>query len=119
MAGIEKASKILNKNGVIFFEAPSADSFLMQYVSQFPFGATRYIESARHYLFLSRKSIDFICDKYGLQLAHIESNGLDIQTILLEEFNDEITNKMINIQDVLNGMLLGDHYRVFLRKYSD
>ena len=46
----------------------------------------------------------------------METNGLDIQTILLEEFENEITDKIINIQDTLNDLLLGDHYRVFIRK---
>ena len=46
----------------------------------------------------------------------IESNGLDIQTILLEEFDANITEKIINIQDILNDLMLGDHLRVFLKK---
>lgn len=29
---------------------------------------------------------------------------------------NKITDKIINIQDTLNDLLLGDHYRVFLRK---
>ena len=29
---------------------------------------------------------------------------------------NKITDKIINIQDILNDLLLGDHYRVFLRK---
>ncbi len=118
MAGLEKASSLLNEDGIIFFEAPSADSFLMNYVSKFPFGATRYIESARHYLFFSQKSINYICEKFNLDLAFIESNGLDVQTILLEEFDEKINEKLLNMQDTINGMLLGDHYRVFLRKRS-
>lgn len=116
MGGLEKASKLLKKNGIIFFEGPSADCFLMEYMSQFPFHATRYFESARHYLFFSKRCVEVMCEKFNLELAHIESNGLDFQTIILEEFDDEITNKLLNMQEVLNSMLLGDHYRVFLRK---
>jgi hypothetical protein len=29
---------------------------------------------------------------------------------------NKITDKIINIQDILNDLLLGDHYRIFLRK---
>ena len=50
-----------------------------------------------------------------MEIALIETNGLDIQTILLEEFDDEITDKIINMQDIINNSLLGDHYRVFLK----
>ena len=46
----------------------------------------------------------------------IETNGLDLQTILLEEFNPKVTEKIVNMQDTLNDLLLGDHYRVFFKK---
>ena len=52
----------------------------------------------------------------SLKVELIESNGLDIQTILLEEFDTRTTDKILNIQDTLNDLLLGDHYRVFLKK---
>ena len=35
-------------------------------------------------------------------VENIETNGLDIQTIILEEFEEELTNKLINMQDILN-----------------
>ena len=54
--------------------------------------------------------------KNNLVVENIETNGLDIQTIILEEFEEALTNKLINMQDILNDLLLGDHYRVFLRK---
>ena len=49
-------------------------------------------------------------------MEHIETNGLDIQTILFEHFDDNITKKIINIQDILNDLLLGDHFRVFFKQ---
>ena len=48
-------------------------------------------------------------------IEYIETNGLDIQTILMEEFDNQTTDKIMNIQDIINDLLLGDHYRVFLR----
>ena len=48
----------------------------------------------------------------------IESNGLDIQTILLEEYDKNTTDKILEIQDTLNDMLLGDHIRVILKNKS-
>jgi hypothetical protein len=75
----------------------------------------RFIENARHNIFFSKKWINKIALKYNLNIEYIESNGLDIQTIIMEEFDSKITEKILNIQDVLNDLLLGDHYRVFLR----
>ncbi len=116
MNGIKKAVNLLDTNGLIVFEGPSADCLLMKYLCKNGFSPSRYIESARHVLFFSHKSIDFICETFGLRVSHIETIGLDIQTILLYDFNDEITKKIMAIQQVIDGLNLGDHYRVFLHK---
>ena len=63
-----------------------------------------------------KKFIGNIAKHFKLELELIETNGLDIQTILMNEFDKETTNNILNLQDVLNDLLLGDHYRVFLRK---
>ena len=65
------------------------------------------------------KSIDYICDKFDLELSYIETNGLDLQTILTFEFEDEMLSKFLNYQRILDEYLLGDHYRVFLRKINN
>lgn len=116
MDSLIKASSLLNPNGIIFFEVPNADSLLMKHLEKYQIEATRFIESARHYLFFSRKSIDFITNKIGLQLEFIESNGLDLQTIIFSDLDDITNQKIIDLQDTVNDMLLGDHFRVFLRK---
>jgi 2-polyprenyl-3-methyl-5-hydroxy-6-metoxy-1,4-benzoquinol methylase len=113
---LEKAISLLNPRGVIVFEAPSSDSLLMQYVKKRNVAPYRYIESARHITFFSRKSIDLMCENNDLDLEYIESNGLDIQTVLLYEFDKEIIEKIKDIQQLIDQNLLSDHYRVFLRK---
>ena len=115
---LRRAVKLLKPNGLIVFEVPSADCFLSKYLHKYPFEAARYIESGRHNLFFSKKAIDQLAKKFNLSLAYIESNGLDVQTILMEEFGGEITEKILNIQDVMNDLLIGDHYRVFLKNWS-
>ena len=113
---LSKANQMLHKDGLLIFEVPSADSFIGEYLKKYNFSPTRYIESGRHNIFFSRKLIKKVAEEEGLEVELIESNGLDIQTIILEEFDETITGKIINIQDILNDLLLGDHYRVFLRK---
>ena len=103
-------------NEIIVFEVPSADCFISKYLKKYNFSPTRYIESGRHNIFFSSEVIGKIAEKFSLKIELIESNGLDIQTILLKEFDAKITDKIINIQDTLNDLLLGDHYRIFLRK---
>mgnify|MGYP001309785913 CR=1 FL=1 len=116
ISALSKANKMLTKGGLLIFEVPSADSFLSEYLKKYDFSPTRYIESGRHNIFFSQKLIEKVAKHEGLGVELIESNGLDIQTIILEEFDETTTDKIINIQDILNDLLLGDHYRVFLRK---
>lgn len=113
---LNKASALCRKNAIVQFEVPSADCLIKNYLEKYSFLPTRYIESGRHNIFFSRESIKLMLKEAGFELVEIESNGLDIQTILMEEFDENITEKILNIQDVLNDLLLGDHYRVFARK---
>ena len=104
LSTIKKSKELLNDGGLIVFEVPSADCFISEYLKKYNFSPTRYIESARHNIFFSREIINKIINEFQLKLVHIESNGLDIQTILLEEFDANITEKIINIQDILNDL---------------
>jgi 2-polyprenyl-3-methyl-5-hydroxy-6-metoxy-1,4-benzoquinol methylase len=112
---LERARSMLNDGGMIVFEVPSSDCFLSKYLSSYPFEATRYIESGRHNIFFSENIINCLAVDIGMEVAFIESNGLDIQTIFMEEFSVEITEKILKIQDVLNNEMNADHYRVFLK----
>ena len=116
VSAIIKAVNLLEVGGILAFEVPSADCFLSKYLQKYNFSPTRYIESGRHNIFFSKKFIVNIAENFKLELELIESNGLDIQTILLAEFDRETTENILNLQDILNDLLLGDHYRVLLRK---
>ena len=116
IATIKKVKELLNNDGIFVFEVPSADCFTSEYLKKNNFSPTRYIESGRHNIFFSKKLIGQIAKNLNLKIEYLETNGLDIQTILLKEFENEITEKIMNIQDTLNDLLLGDHYRVFMRK---
>ena len=115
VSALKKAVSLLKKDGILAFEVPSADCFLSKYLRKYNFSPTRYIESGRHNIFFSKKIINDIAEKLVLEVQLIESNGLDVQTILLMELDQKTTDNILNIQDVLNDLLLGDHYRVFLR----
>jgi len=115
---LKKAHELLEDGGVVFFEVPSADCYLLNYIKKYPFDVTRYIESGRHYLFFSQQTINYICRSLGYELLHIDSNGLDVDTIIFDDVGSELKEKLLNMQEIINSMLLGDHYRVFMRKVS-
>jgi SAM-dependent methyltransferase len=116
MQALRRTTTLLEPNGIVMFEAPSADSFLLDYVIRFPFEITRFIEAGRHYLFFSQATIGYICKSYGFDIEYIETNGLDIETILLGKNAEAACDQILNMQEALNSKLLGDHYRVVLRK---
>jgi hypothetical protein len=116
MAALKRAPSILKTDGIVIFEVPSADGLLMNYVRKYPFEATRFIEAGRHYLFFSKDTIDYICKECGFKVEYMETNGLDLDTILLDKSTDNIVEEILNIQEIINSMLMGDHYRVVLRK---
>ena len=113
---VSKATSLLNKSGLIVFEVPSANCFLSEYLQRTVLSPTRYIESGRHNIFFSKRLIEKIAKDFSLEISLLETNGLDIQTIFLEQFDPAVTESILNIQDTLNDLLLGDHYRVFLKK---
>ena len=112
---MKKVRDLLNKGGMFVFEVPSANCLISDYLKKYNFSPTRYIESGRHNIFFSIEVIRKIAENLKLKIEYIETNGLDIQTILMEEFDNQTTDKIMNIQDIINDLLLGDHYRVFLR----
>jgi len=118
ISAVLKATSLLNHSGMIVFEVPSANCFINEYLKKSTFSPTRYIESGRHNIFFSKYLIEKMANDFNLEIVLMETNGLDLQTILLEEFDQSITEKIINMQDTLNDLLLGDHYRVFLKKSS-
>ena len=79
------------------------------------FHAPRYLEKGRHLFFFSKKLLEILEKKINLKIHDIETNGLDIQTIVGE--NVKIKEKEIFfMQENLDNNLLSDHYRVALKK---
>ena len=76
-----KLSKLLSKNGIIFFEVPNCP--FKQYYKNRPYDAP-------HLIFFNKKSITNIAKKYNLKLENLTSTSLNFQ----EAFK--------NMQDVKN-----------------
>lgn len=107
-------SKITAKKGFLVIEIPSSESLLSKYTFQSDHIPIRWLEPYRHLFFFSLKCIKKIF-KNKFEIKYIETNGLDLQTIFNYEKNyDELD--IINAQKKLNDNLLGDHYRIFLKK---
>jgi 2-polyprenyl-3-methyl-5-hydroxy-6-metoxy-1,4-benzoquinol methylase len=107
-------SKVIKKNGLLVIEVPSSESILSRklFLNKEIFYPYRFLEPYRHITFFSKLFFEIICKKFDFKIIKIVSNGLDLQTILSESNKKEI----IDQQHMINNLLLGDHYRVFLKK---
>ena len=111
---ISLLSKIIKKKGFLVLEIPSSDSLIAKYTFLSNLVPIRWFEPYRHLFFFSLNCIKKIFkDKF--KLKYIETNGFDLQTIFDNE-NTKDEKKVINSQKILNDNLLGDHYRIFLRR---
>jgi SAM-dependent methyltransferase len=116
MESLKKAAGLLNRDGIIIFEVPSSESILMRYAYKNNFVPYRCIENGRHVLYFSRRSIEFISRKFNLEIAYMETNGFDLQSILLYDFDDDVIAKIMDIQQIIDELMLGDLLKVFLKK---
>lgn len=108
---LKKALSYLNRSGILVIEVPNANSFLMSYIKETGFSPYRFIEHTRHLSFWSRKTIDYICSQFELDMVDLKTVGFDFQTIFLSE-----DRKYMICQDILNKQNMADHWRIFLKK---
>lgn len=106
--------KVIKKNGLLVIETPSSESILARklFFDKEFFYPYRFLEPYRHLTFFSRFFFEIMCKKFHFKIIKIDSSGLDLQTILGRSNKKE----NINQQQIINNALLGDHYRVFLKK---
>ena len=82
---------------------------------QHKYDAPRYLEKGRHLYFFGKKFIEILEKKINLKIYDIESNGLDIQTIIGEKVGVK-EKEIFSIQENLDNNLMSDHYRIALKK---
>ena len=112
---LKYVTKFFKKNGFLVMEFPSSDSMLMSYIMKNKYDAPRYLEKGRHLFFLVKKNIEILENKIDLKIHDIETNGLDIQTIIGEKVKVR-ESEIFSMQEYLDNNLMSDHYRVALKK---
>ena len=69
------------------------------------------------YFFLARDSQKYFVKKKKFKISYLETNGLDLQTILGSKDKSQIKN-ILDIQEILDSNMMSDHFRVFLKKIN-
>ncbi|MCZ7401443.1 MAG: class I SAM-dependent methyltransferase [Candidatus Methanoperedens sp.] len=114
---LEKAYELLNDDGLLVLEVPSADSVLVRYYERTLKSVDRIIEGDRHLMLFSLRSFKEITEKAGFSPVEIISNGLDISTLNRLELGNTINLSHINeLQKLLDDSMQGDLMRGFFKK---
>jgi len=113
---LEKVHELLRRGGLLVLEVPNGDSLLVGYYEKYGGYIDRIIEGDRHIMLFSAEALRRMTERCGFKPVHLQSNGLDIDT-LLRLNNQPCDPQLISqVQSVIDAMLHGDLLRGFWRK---
>jgi 2-polyprenyl-3-methyl-5-hydroxy-6-metoxy-1,4-benzoquinol methylase len=116
MEVLRKVYQLLREGGLLVLEVPSADSILVRYYERFGGYVDRIIEGDRHIMLFSIESLKEMTARMGFNLIYLQSNGLDIDT-LLRLNNVESPKELIHrLQYAVDQSMSGDLLRGFWKK---
>ncbi|MBA7715103.1 tRNA 5-carboxymethoxyuridine methyltransferase [subsurface metagenome] len=113
---LEKVYQLLRDGGLLVLEVPNSDSILVRYYEKFGGYIDRIIEGDRHIMLFSINALRQMTERCGFKLAHLQSNGLDIDTLL--RLNNQTCDPQIitQVQYAIDEALCGDLLRGFWQK---
>jgi len=114
---LKKAHELLENDGILLVEVPSADSVLVRYYEKSLRPVDRIIEGDRHIMLFSVQGFMEMTEKAGFSPVEILSNGLDISTLNRLELNNQLDLTQVNeLQGLLDSSWQGDLLRGFFRR---
>lgn len=114
---LKKIFELLNDDGLLVIEVPSADSILVRYYERTHNMVDRIIEGDRHIMLFSVRGFQEMLEQTGFKPLTIVSNGLDISTINRLEMENLLDLNQVNaLQEKLDVSLQGDLLRGIFSK---
>jgi len=113
---LEKVYQLLQEGGLLVLEVPSGDSILVRYYEKFGGYIDRIIEGDRHIMLFSVNSLQQMTERCGFKLTRLQSNGLDIDTLLRLSNQTCAPQIIAQIQYAIDEVLCGDLLRGFWRR---
>jgi 2-polyprenyl-3-methyl-5-hydroxy-6-metoxy-1,4-benzoquinol methylase len=113
---LDKVYSLLNPSGVFVSEVPHSQSILVDYCQKSGKDPLRILQGEQHIILYSNKAYCELHEKSGLKLHHVQTNGLDLATILginELEIDQDVT---ADIQSSLDVFMKGDLLRGFWYK---
>ena len=114
---LNKVYELLEDDGLLVLEVPSADSVLVRYCEKTSMNVDRIIEGDRHLMLFSLRSFIEMTSKADFSAIEVKSNGLDISTLNRLELDNILTLSQVNeIQQLLDDSGQSDLLRGFFKK---
>ena len=113
---LEKVYSLLNTSGVFVSEVPHSQSLLVDYCRKTGKDPLRILQGEQHIILYSNEAYIDLHKKSGLKLHKVQTNGLDLSTIIginEKELNHDI---VADVQSTLDSFMIGDLLRGFWYK---
>ena len=113
---LRKAYSLLKPGGIFVSEVPHANSMLVDYSRQTGMDPKRIIQGEQHIILYSVQAYENLHEGTGFHPIRVQTNGLDISTIL-DITQEHVKRDVIyNIQKLVDDRMYGDLLRGFWRK---
>jgi len=113
---LKKVFSQLNPGGVFVSEVPSGQSLLLDYCRNTLKDPGRIIMGEQHIVLHSVKAYEGLHKASGLEKLHVQTNGLDIETILKVNKQTADDTTIFEIQKYVDAAMKGDLIRGFWKK---
>ena len=113
---LDKVYSLLSPSGIFVSEVPHSQSVLVDYCQKYGKDPLRILQGEQHIILYSNNAYSEIHEKSGLKLHHVQTNGLDMATIL--DINELKIDQDVTaeIQSSLDAFMKGDLLRGFWYK---
>jgi len=113
---LDRVYRLLKPGGFLVMEVPSGDSLLVSYCAIHGGDVDRIIEGDRHLMLFSVRALTEMTERAGFQTIHLQSNGLDVDTLLRLEGESCSLVFVARLQKEIDDDMRGDLLRGFWRK---
>ena len=113
---LDKVYSMLKPSGVFVSEVPHSQSVLVDYCQKSGKDPLRILQGEQHIILYSHKAYSEVHEKSGLKLHHVQTNGLDLATILGMNESEIDQGVTADIQSSLDVFMKGDLLRGFWYK---
>jgi len=113
---LRRVHELLNPGGLFVSEVPHGQCLLVDMARKTGMDPKRILMGEQHIVLYSTNSYVFLHERIGLEKIHIQTNGLDVDTILKENGVGVPTNVLASMQECIDENMYGDLLRGFWRR---